>query len=103
MKKLNLIIILFFQIMLFSSCGSLKEAEQVLRNDKIKTTDEFLIKKRKPLTQPPDFETIPEPGLKEKTKEENKVKKILKISENAKSKKHKSSSVEESILNQIKK
>ena len=38
------------------------DASKVLRNEKIKTTDEFLVKKREPLVLPPDYRTIPEPG-----------------------------------------
>ena len=51
-----------------------------MRNEKIKSTDEFLIKKQDPLRQPPDFETIPEPGsnqVKDKAKK-NKVKELIK-------------------------
>ena len=44
------------------SCGGLQEAGKVLRNEKIKTTDEFLVKKRNPLVLPPNYEEIPEPG-----------------------------------------
>ena len=42
MKKINLIIIITF---FFHSCGGFKEAGKVLRNEKISTTDEFLVKK----------------------------------------------------------
>ena len=38
------------------------------RNEKIKNTDEFLIKKKEPLTQPPDFDKIPEPGSEREVK-----------------------------------
>ena len=31
------------------------DARKVLRNEKIKTTDEFLVKKREPLVLPPDY------------------------------------------------
>ena len=34
---------------ILSACGGLKDAGKVLRNEKIRTTDEFLIKKRNPL------------------------------------------------------
>ena len=44
------------------SCSSMKEAGQVLRNEKVKTTDEFLVKKKQPLILPPNYEKIPEPG-----------------------------------------
>ena len=42
MNKINLIVLTFF---LLVSCGTLKDAGKVLRNEKIKTTDEFLVKK----------------------------------------------------------
>ena len=44
------------------SCGTMSEAGKVLRNEKIKTTDEFLVKKRQPLVLPPDYDTLPTPG-----------------------------------------
>ena len=57
-----------------------KDAGKVLRNEKIKTTDEFLVKKRKPLVLPPDYKKIPEPGKKKKKKMmKRKIKKILKV------------------------
>ena len=58
MKK---IYFLFFTLILYS-CTSLEDAGKVLRNEKIKTTDEFLIKKKEPLVLPPDYNEIPKPG-----------------------------------------
>ena len=59
MKNINiLLIVLTFLV----SCGSLKEAGKVLRNEKTNTTDEFLVKKKQPLVLPPEFDKIPEPG-----------------------------------------
>ena len=46
------------------SCSSMKEAGQVLRNEKVKTNDEFLVKKKQPLILPPNYEKIPEPERK---------------------------------------
>ena len=102
MKNLNLLLIVFF---LLISCGSLKDAGTILRNEKVKTTDEFLVKKRNPLELPPNFEKIPVPGSisKKNDNEKEKIKKILKAPEKSKSSKSKSSSVEESILNRIRK
>ncbi len=102
MKKINL---LFVAILLLNSCGSLKDAGKVLRNEKIRTTDEFLVKKRNPLVLPPNFEKIPEPGSISKIKEneEEKIKKILKAPKADNLPKNKSSSIEESILNRIRK
>ena len=67
---------------------------------------EFLIKKKEPLTQPPDFETIPEPGSMESKaeKQESSIEQILKtIPSKENQTTTQSSSTEESILNQIKK
>ena len=55
----------------------MKEAGQVLRNEKVKTTDEFLVKKKQPLILPPDYDKIPNPGSSNKT-QINKYK-ILKV------------------------
>ena len=74
MKNLSLLLILFF---FTYSCSGFKEVESVLRNEKVKSTDEFLVKKKDPLVLPPNFEEIPEPGTieKEKDNEQEKIKK----------------------------
>ena len=102
MKNIHFLLISFF---LLASCGGLKDAGKVLRNEKIKTTDEFLVKKRNPLVLPPDFEKIPKPGSISKTieDEDEKIKKILKVPKIDNINKKKSSSIEESILDSIRK
>ena len=102
MKNSNILLITF---LLFTSCASLEDAGKVLRNEKIKATDEFLVEKWDPLVFPPDFEKIPEPGTKEKiqTSEEERIKKILKANEQKNVSNGNSSSVEDSILNKIRK
>lgn len=93
-------------LLIFTACSSLKEANKILRNEKIKSTDEFLVEKKDPLVFPPDYEKMPEPGRQDKKEkiEEEKIKKMLKkktdreplaTSEN--------SSVENSILDKIRK
>lgn len=101
MNKTNFLIFIFF---LLISCSGLKDAGKVLRNEKVTTTDEFLIKKRNPLVLPPDYEKIPVPGssTKNSQEEENKIKKILKAPPTDKSTKSKSS-IEDSILKNIRK
>ena len=83
----------------------MKEAGQVLRNEKIKTTDEFLVKKKQPLILPPDYDKIPEPGSSNKIQnnDENKIRKILKQSEADQADMNKSGSVEKSIIDKIRK
>ena len=101
MKNLNLLLIILFSVV---SCSGLKDAGSVLRNEKTKTTDEFLVKKKDPLVLPPDYEKIPEPGTisRQVEKEEDKIKKILKVPKTVENSK-KSSSVEQTILNEIRK
>ena len=101
MKKLSFF---FLLIILLNSCG-VKEVGQVLRNEKIKTTDEFLVKKREPLVLPPDYENVPKPGTASQVKEneEEKIKKILKVPEKETSNKKNQDSIEKSILDKIKK
>ena len=101
MKKINfsLICILF----LTTSCGDVGKA---LRNEKTRTTDEFLIKKKEPLVLPPNFDEIPEPDTKNTKKEINqeKIKKMLKTNPNQKTKNTQNlPSLEKSILEKIKK
>ena len=102
MRKIKILIITFF---LISSCGSFKDAGKVLRNEKVRTTDEFLVKKRDPLSLPPEYETLPTPGSQKKDedkKAENQLNQILKIPEQASSS-NSSSTVEQSIINEIRK
>ena len=102
MKNFNILLIILF---LFTSCGGgLKDVGKVLRNEKVRTTDEFLVKKRNPLVLPPGLEEIPAPGTINQNKEESgkdKIKKILKAPNIDDVSKKKSSSVEQSILDRI--
>tara|TARA_B100001057_G_scaffold439874_1_gene473394 strand:+ start:310 stop:609 length:300 start_codon:yes stop_codon:yes gene_type:complete len=99
MKKLN--IITFILIFILNSCGN---AGKVLKNEKIRTTDEFLVKQREPLTLPPDYKNVPRPEtLNQNVKDsKNKIDKIIKVPERESTTKS-GISVEQSILNAIKK
>ena len=77
MYKQNFIFITF-TILLLAGCGA-SDVGKIMRNEKVKTSDEFLVKKRQPLTLPPDYSKIPKPGTIEKSKEKEKIKEILKI------------------------
>ena len=96
MKK----VLILVSLLIFSSCG---DVGKVLRNEKIKTTDEFLVKKKGPLVLPPDLKESPEPDSIYKQDQNNKdgIKKILKIPKKNNNSKSKSSSVEKSILEKI--
>ena len=104
MKKIYFIIVSAF---ILNSCGGFKEAGKVLRNEKIRTTDEFLVKKKEPLVLPPDYNELPEPGSNTKKNtnisEEDKIKEILKVKKNKEeSNQNKDNSIEKIILNEIK-
>ena len=103
MKNLKIFIAVYF---LLVSCGTLGEAGKVMRNEKTKTTDEFLVKKRNPLVLPPDYENVPEPGsisTKSENSEEESIKKILKAPKTEDASKKKPSSIEETIIDRIRK
>jgi hypothetical protein len=106
MKFTKLLIVLFGLSIILNSCGTFGEAGKILRNEKTASTDEFLVKKRAPLSLPPDFEKIPEPGeFEDKAKNRRgNIEEILKTDQSKSvSSQTKSSSLEESILKQIKK
>ena len=102
MKKIIIVLLSFVALV---SCNTFSDVGKVLRNEKTKTTDEFLVKKRNPLILPPNYEEIPEPGTisQKKENEVEKIKKILKAPKSDSISKNKSSTIEESILNQIRK
>ncbi len=102
MKK---IIYLFISLLFLMSCTTMEDAGKVLRNEKIKTTDEFLVKKKEPLILPPDYDKIPEPGsIKSKQKsEDDEIRKILKNSQKKSNEIKSSISIEDSIIDKIRK
>ncbi len=102
MKKIIIGLIL---LLLVFSCGN-SNVGKILRNEKVKTTDEFLVKKRAPLSMPPEYETLPAPDTLKTLKKENKkdFKDIIKIpKEQNTANSSKNNSVEQEIINQIKK
>ena len=102
MKKINYLLLILFAT---SACSGLSDAKKVLKNEKISSTDEFLVKKREPLILPPNYEEIPKPDtIKNKTENnQNKIKSILKTQKKEKKKSKNSLSIEESILEKINK
>ena len=100
-KNIYLILMMIFLV----SCGGFKEAGKVLRNEKISNNDEFMVKKKDPLVFPPGFSKIPEPGSSNKSKinKKEEIKSILNVPEVVSSSEKKSRSIEQSILEKIKK
>ena len=95
--------IVFFMMLSFliTSCESIREG---LTGSKKLSTDEFLVKKKDPLVLPPDFENLPDPSERSAAVEEmTSFEKTLKKQTISESSSATENSVEESILNQIKK
>ena len=105
MKKIKTILLYFILITFLHSCGGASDAAKVLKNEKVTNTDEFLVKKRDPLILPPEHNTLPDPNSMNKSKktESNNINKILKLPDQSTSTTTGSSSVEESIIKNIRK
>ena len=82
-KKIFLTLIILFTV---SSCQSVKDG---LTGKKQSNSDEFLVKKKNPLSFPPDFENLPEPTTSNKNGDKNdseiSLKEILTKNANTKS------------------
>ena len=65
--KLKFILLLF----ILTSCGSFSEAGTAMRNEKTRTTDEFLIEKRGPLSTPPKMGELPKPQTDDQNDKDN--------------------------------
>tara|TARA_B100000767_G_C19759153_1_gene534331 strand:+ start:878 stop:1192 length:315 start_codon:yes stop_codon:yes gene_type:complete len=104
MKMKKFIICLFLLNSTLSGCSSLGEVGEVMRNEKSTGTDQYLIKKRAPLTQPPDFRVVPVPGKDNNIEKENnnELQKILKVKKKNTNNKNITTSTESSILKKIK-
>ena len=83
----------------------MQEAGKVLRNQKVNTTDEFLVKKKEPLIMPPDYKKIPEPDSisNKKTSDDEKIKELLNAPKKGSKTTGQSTTTEESILRKIRK
>tara|TARA_B100000401_G_scaffold55876_1_gene32500 strand:+ start:260 stop:562 length:303 start_codon:yes stop_codon:yes gene_type:complete len=93
--------ILLSLILLLSSCGTAKKA---FSNQKKNSSDEFLVEKKAPLVMPPDYSELPVPENAEITEKQN-INEIEKLIKNDKEENTNisSSSLEESLLDKIKK
>jgi len=98
-----LLIIIFFS----NSCQTAKDALQGKKRSE--QGDEFLVEKKQPLAIPPDFDSLPEPGELDISKNNQisnaaDIKKLLKVdSEDQNETLSKSTDLEKSILSKIKK
>jgi len=106
MKIKNIFIIFILSILLLS-CQTTKDALQGKKRSN--TNEEFLVKKKQPLTVPPDMNKLPVPSSEnqeqtEIAKDESEVKEILDITGADQSNENSSentTSLEQSILKKI--
>ena len=105
--KINKIIIIILSTCLLYSCqGTVDALQGKKRSD---SSEEFLVEKKNPLTQPPDYNELPVPvgQEQEQVDEDNdsEIKKILDISQNEESTTQSNTdtntSLEKSILENI--
>ena len=101
-KKTIYLIALIF---LVTSCADTwSSVRQGLSGEKVKSTDEFLVKKKDPLILPPDFENLPTPSDREEALGEViNIKETIKKTSSSESTSSTGSSTEDSILQQIRK
>ena len=105
----NKVIFLLSIIFFITSCaGTFDSVKRGLTGQKENSTDEFLVEKKDPLILPPNFETLPSPDERRIAKQEiSSFEETLKNKslneEDSLSSSSSASSVEESILHQIRK
>ena len=97
-KKIFLILSLFI---LLSSCG----VGKALAPQKKSGSDEFLVKKKSPLTMPPSYGELPTPSEKEQRPDEEKtdIKKIITGKKSKTLETNSSNKIENLILKEINK
>ena len=108
MKKHKFYIILLSLVIILSSCQ--KFSEGMTGSKRSKTSDEFLVHKKKPLVMPPDFDDMPSPKQNKQKEEElsassESIEDLLNIKKKENNESFESgndSSLEQSILKKIK-
>jgi len=109
MKKNFKILTLFFILLFCYSCGTAKDA--LVGKKRSEQGDEFLIDKKNPLSMPPDFDKLPEPGeaktalTNENQTNDSEIKKLLlenNENSNNNSETNQSTDIETSIIKKIK-
>ena len=106
MKNLKILILINI-LLIFSSCGTLKEG---FKNQKKNNSDEFLVQKKSPLVMPPEYGQLPTPkqeANKTESMNSTSVKNLLLSEENNSTNLKEESDInknfEEKLLEKIKK
>ena len=105
MKKHKFYIIFLSLVIILSSCQ--KFSEGMTGSKRSKTSDEFLVHKKKPLVMPPDFDDMPSPrqNKQELSASSESIEDLLNIKKKENDESFESgndSSLEQSILKKIK-
>ena len=112
MRKFNyFFLISFFLVFVLSGCQDVKKG---FSQKKMDQGNEFLVIKKNPLVVPPDFDELPRPkeksnfnkNLKSSGNSKNEIKSLIEKNENTSNQSNsteKKGTLEENILNQIKK
>ena len=108
MKKHKFYIIFLSLVIILTSCQ--KFSEGMTGSKRSKTSDEFLVHKKKPLVMPPDFDDMPSPKQNKQKEEElsasnESIEDLLNIKKKENDESFESgndSSLEQSILKKIK-
>ena len=108
MRTVKIFFYSIFLICILAACSGISDVPKILRNEKINSTDEFLVKKREPLTEPPDAKKLPTPNSKSSEEDsdgkKDGIESILKDSkEKNDTNQMPPSSLENLIISQIKK
>ena len=101
MYEVKRIFLILSLLILLSSCG----VGKALAPQKKSGSDEFLVKKKSPLTMPPSYGELPTPSEKEQRPEEEKtdIKKILTGKKSKTLETNSSNKIENLILKEINK
>ena len=108
MKKHKFYIIFLSLVIILSSCQNFSEG--MTGSKRTKTSDEFLVHKKKPLVMPPDFDDMPSPKQNKQKEDElsassESIEDLLNIKKKENNESFESgndSSLEQSILKKIK-
>ena len=96
------IIIIILSLLFLNSCGGV--ADTIQGKKRSEQSDEFLVKKKNPLTMPPDFDELPSPDGKSEKKDQSDnddIKELINKKDSSTEESNQNLPVEESILKKI--
>ena len=96
--KIAFITLLFF--ILLTSCSDFKK---IMTNEKLESTDEFLVKKKDPLILPPKYYELPVPNSKKDVNKSSTVESLMNSSKTSPDTIKNTSNLENMILNELRK